>query len=100
MRSATAQKVFEGDPRFDVRSAGTDASAAVFLSEALIAWADSVVVMEKLHRNYIRSKYPSYYNNKKIVCLYIPDDFEFMQPELVTILKDRVDDVYKRGLLG
>ena len=100
MRSATAQKVFEDDPRFEVKSAGTDASAAVVLSEALIEWADSVVVMEKSHRNYIRAKYPTYYNKKKIVCLYIPDDFEFMQPELITILKDRVEDVYKRGLLG
>jgi predicted protein tyrosine phosphatase len=55
--------------------------------------------MEKSHRNFIRQKYPEY-DKKNIVCLYVPDDFDFMQPELIDILKDKVADVYKRGLLG
>lgn len=100
MRSATAQKIFENDNRFEVRSAGTDNSAATVLTPQLMDWADAIIVMEKHHRSFIRSKHPSYYNTKKIVCLYIPDDYEYMQPELIAILKDKVDDVYQRGLLG
>jgi predicted protein tyrosine phosphatase len=100
MRSATAHKIFEDDPRFDVKSAGTDKLAATILSPELLEWADAVVVMEKQHRSYIRAKHSSYYNTKKIVCLYIPDEYDYMQSELISILKEKVEDVYKRGLLG
>jgi len=99
MRSATAHKIFDGDVRFEVKSAGTDQSANTVLSKELLDWTDVVVVMEKGHRNYIRANFPSYYESKKIVCLYIPDEFDFMQPELIMILKNKVEDVYKRGLL-
>jgi predicted protein tyrosine phosphatase len=100
MRSATAQKIFENDNRFEVKSAGTDKSAASVLTTELMEWADAIVVMEKHHRNFIRSKYSDYYDTKKIVCLYIPDEYDYMQPELVALLRDKMDDIYKRGLLG
>ena len=100
MRSATAHQIFEADERFDVLSAGTDTSAASVLSIEHLKWADSIVVMEKDHRNFIRRHFPGIYNSKNIVCLYIPDDYDFMQPELIAILKDKVNDVYRRGLLG
>lgn len=100
MRSATAQKIFENDERFDVKSAGTDKNAAVVLTPELMDWSDTIIVMEKHHRNFIRAKHSMYYNSKRIVCLYIPDEYDFMQPELISILQDKVNDVYKRGLLG
>ena len=100
MRSATAHKIFETDERFEVKSAGTDPSAACVLALEHLQWADAVVVMEKGHRNTIRKQFPDIYKKKKIVCLYILDEYDFMQPELIAILKDKVDDVYKRGLLG
>jgi predicted protein tyrosine phosphatase len=100
MRSATAHKIFESDQRFEVDSAGTDKSANTVLEPEQLEWADAVIVMEKCHRTFIRDKYPEFYNKKKIVCLYIPDDFDFMQPELISILKAKVEDVYRRGLLG
>lgn len=99
MRSATAHKIYEDDGRFIVKSAGTDNSANTVLTKELLEWADSVVVMEKHHRNFIRQKYPDVYKNKTIVCLYIPDDYDFMQAELIGILKDKVEDVYNRGLI-
>ena len=100
MRSATAHKIFEIDERFEVKSAGTDPSATCVLSLEHLNWADAIIVMEKAHRNTIRKQFPDIYDKKKIVCLYIPDEYDFMQPELVAILKDKVEDVYKRGLLG
>lgn len=100
MRSATAHKIFESDQRFWVDSAGIDNSAATVLEAEHLEWADAIIVMEKHHSNFIRNKYPEYYKKKKIVCLHVPDNFNFMQPELISILKKKVDDVYKRGLLG
>jgi len=99
MRSATAHKIFENDERFEVKSAGTDQSANTPLSIDLLNWADSIIVMEKHHRNFIRQKFSDIYKDKKIVCLYIPDDYDFMQTELIGILKDKVEDVYNRGLI-
>ena len=100
MRSATAHRIFETDERFEVKSAGTDPSAACVLSVEHLNWADAIIVMEKVHRNTIRKLFPDIYNKKKIVCLYIPDIFDYMQPELIDILKNKVSVVYERGLLG
>jgi predicted protein tyrosine phosphatase len=55
--------------------------------------------MEKEHRNFMRKHYPAIYNSKKIVCLYIPDEYDFMQPELIDLLKGKVEDVLSRGLI-
>ncbi len=99
MRSATAHKIYEADKRFEVRSAGTDNSANTVISFDLLNWADTVIVMEKHHRNFIRQKFQEMYKNKKIVCLYIPDDYDFMQTELIAILKEKFEDVFKRGLV-
>ncbi len=99
MRSATAHQIFEKDKRFEVKSAGTDKTAATVISKELLDWADSIVVMETHHRNYIREKFQEIYANKKIVCLYIPDEYEFMQMELINILREKIEDVYKRQLI-
>jgi predicted protein tyrosine phosphatase len=100
MRSATAHKIYQRDSRFEVKSAGTDKTANTILSEDLLNWADAIIVMEKSHRNFIRNNYPKMYNVKKIVCLYIPDEYDYMQPELIAILKEKFEDVIGRGLLG
>ena len=100
MRSATAHTIYGHDERLEVKSAGTDATANVVLTEELLKWADAVVVMEKQHRNFIRARYPAIYAGKKIVCLYIPDEYDYMQTSLVAILQDKFEDILKRGLLG
>jgi len=100
MRSATAQVIFQDDNRFEVRSAGTDKNASTVLTQELLLWSDSIVVMEKHHRNFIQKKFPEIYTTRKIVCLYIPDEYDYMQPELILILKEKVEDVFKRGLIS
>lgn len=99
MRSATANAIFKQDERFEVRSAGTDKAAAITLTRELLSWANTILVMEKTHRNYIRNHFPDIYDSKKIVCMYIPDDYDFMQPELISILKNRVDELFHKGLI-
>jgi predicted protein tyrosine phosphatase len=99
MRSATAHEIYKDDERFEVLSAGTDPTAQRVISEDLLAWADRIIVMEKHHRNYIRTHFPAVYENKKIVCLYIPDEYDYMQTSLIALLKEKVEDVYRRGLI-
>jgi predicted protein tyrosine phosphatase len=99
MRSATAHQIYKEDDRLEVQSAGTDENATVVITRPILEWADSIVVMEKYHRNWIRKHFADIYATKKIVCLYIPDDFDFMQPELIAILKDAFETVYRKGLV-
>lgn len=97
MRSATAHKIFESDSRFWVDSAGIHHSADTVLEEEHLDWADVILVMENNHRKSIAEKFPDYYKKKKIVCLSIPDEFRFMQPELISILKEKVEHAYRNG---
>ena len=99
MRSAMAYELYKDDQRFEVDSAGTDRTAIVVLEEWHLEWADAIVVMEKMHRNKIRERFPHLYENKPIVCLYIEDIYDYMQPELIAVLREKFEDVYRRGLL-
>jgi predicted protein tyrosine phosphatase len=67
------------------------------VSADLLEWADLTFVMEKRHRNIIQSKFKEIYQRKRIICLYIPDDFDFMDPELIDVLKERVTPYLEAG---
>jgi len=81
-RSKTAEKIFYGRPGFSVRSAGTAASAQTKVSQDLLDWADTVYVMEQKHAAILRQRF----NYRESICLDIPDEYEFMDPELVELL--------------
>ncbi len=90
LRSPTAERVFGEDPRLEVRSAGVDADATTPVSRELVEWADLIFVMEKRQRNIVHRRFPDLYRTKRIVCLYIPDRYDFMEPALVTLLRETV----------
>lgn len=90
LRSPTAETVFSGYPGVQAVGAGTNLSAETPLSGELIEWADVVLVMEKSHQNILATKYRELLEEKPLVCLDIPDRFEYMQPELVELLEAKV----------
>lgn len=90
LRSPTAQKVFSDYPRLEVKSAGVDKDSTVPVTRELLEWADLVFVMEKKQRNIIHKRFKDLYQTKRIVCLYIPDDFDYMDPLLIDLLKEGV----------
>jgi predicted protein tyrosine phosphatase len=89
-RSLTAEKIFSGLPGFQARSAGTQPEARIVVTEGLIGWADIIFVMEKSHLNKLRQKFGPVLDGKQLITLHIPDDYEFMQPELVHELQAKV----------
>jgi predicted protein tyrosine phosphatase len=93
MRSATAEDLYKEDPRLEVESAGTHPAARVVISRKLLEWAQLVLVMENRHLQYIRERFPDVYNTKRILSLDIPDDYDFMQEELIAVLRQRVESV-------
>jgi len=89
-RSPTAEQIFASDPRFEVASAGTSADADNPLTPDLVAWADIIFVMEKQHRRKLATGFRTSLKHARVICLDIPDNYAFMAPQLVQILKSRV----------
>lgn len=88
-RSLTAEKLFNGK-HHQVRSAGTENNARIKVSAGLIGWADIIFCMEKKHIRRIQDKFADKLHHKKIVCLNIPDEFEYMDEKLQSILQQRL----------
>ena len=89
-RSATAERLFCKRPDLEVRSAGTNEDALVRVNQRMLDWADVVFTMDSTQQRALQHMFPSHPGLKKLVCLEIPDDFAFLHPELVKLLKERV----------
>jgi predicted protein tyrosine phosphatase len=89
-RSLTAEKIFDGVDGITARSAGTEPNARIKVTAGHLSWADVIFVMEKKHLRRLQAKFAQEIAGKKVVCLHIADDYQFMQPELVDILEASV----------
>ncbi|WP_343522510.1 protein tyrosine phosphatase [Pedobacter sp.] len=82
-RSATAETMYKNHAEHQVRSAGTEPSARIKISAKLITWADLIFVMEKKHKQRIMERFPEECNGKDMIILDIPDDYQYMDEELI-----------------
>lgn len=89
LRSPTAEQVFADWPGIETASAGTNNDAETPLDAELVAWADLIFVMERPHRNKLQTKFRKALRGR-VICLDIPDDYAFMDEQLVRLLKARV----------
>lgn len=91
LRSPTAEQVFASYPDIKTASAGISHDAEEPLSAELIVWADMLFVMEKGHLAKLRSRFRAHLRGGlRVICLDIPDDYDYMQPELVELLRRKV----------
>ncbi len=90
LRSPTAERVFFGTPGLEVRSAGTERDADSPVSSDDVEWAELIFVMESRHKKRLGQMFGQLLAQKRIIVLGIPDDYEFMQPELVELLTRKV----------
>ncbi|MFB9329303.1 low molecular weight protein tyrosine phosphatase family protein [Paenibacillus aurantiacus] len=91
-RSLTAEHVFRGQDGYDVRSAGTEEGARVKVTEGHIGWADEIFAMEKKHVRRLKEKFGPLLDGKTVRMLDIPDDYRYMDEELVELLKNRMSE--------
>lgn len=89
-RSLTAEKLFDGYHGHRARSAGTEQNARVKVTPGLLRWADIIFCMEKKHVRRIQEKYADILAGKRVICLYIDDDYEYMDRELQYLLESCV----------
>lgn len=97
LRSPTAEQVFSARAGFAVASAGLNPEAETPVSSDLLEWADVIFVMERAHRDKLSKKFRSHLKDKRIICLDIPDEFEFMDPGLIRLLEAKAGPFFQRG---
>ena len=90
LRSPTAEAVFSQYEGLEAESAGLDREADVPLSTEAIQRADMIFVMEKSHRTKLSKKFQPALKGKRVICLDIPDEYEYMEPALVDLLTKKV----------
>ena len=89
-RSKTAEILFKN--RYETKSAGLFNEKPVNKEE--IEWADLIVVMEDLQRTEISKRFPKQYLQKRILSLNVSDVYHFNQPELIYILKSKMEELF------
>jgi protein-tyrosine phosphatase len=95
-RSRTAETIFKDSGNYNVRSAGTEPSARIKVNEKLIDWADLIFAMEKKHKQRLQENFPASVANKKIFVLDIPDEYQYMDSELIEILQTSVSNLLEK----
>ncbi|HWY99285.1 MAG TPA: protein tyrosine phosphatase [Bacteroidia bacterium] len=86
-RSPTAEAIYKGRQDIVVKSAGTEPTARIKLSAKLVLWADIIFAMEKDHKQRIIERFPLETMEKEIIVLNIPDEYQYMDPELIDTIK-------------
>jgi predicted protein tyrosine phosphatase len=94
-RSPTAEQVWRRHPLLSVRSAGTSPNARRRVSGDDIAWSHVIMVMEEKHKSRLKAEFARVLEGRVIHVLDIPDDYKYMDPELVEQIEQSVT-----GLLG
>jgi predicted protein tyrosine phosphatase len=91
-RSPTAEAIFKNSQDHQAKSAGTEPSARIKVSAKMIAWADIIFAMEKRHKQRLLENFREVTQNKKIIVLDIPDNYKFMDEELIDLIEKSVEN--------
>ncbi len=60
------------------------------MSPELLSWADLIFVMENSHHNKLSKKFRAFLQGKRVICLDIPDEYDYMDSVLVQLLRIKV----------
>jgi predicted protein tyrosine phosphatase len=90
LRSPTIAHLLSSAPyNFNTRSAGTEPYALIPVTEDLLVWADEIVCADTEHAMWVRNKMMTWMLDKPIINLEIPDNYEYRNPELIQLIKER-----------
>src|SRR6056297_1911848 len=92
-RSPTAEAIYRRDDRVSVRSRGTAKAAVQTIRSGDVTWVDVILVMEDKHRQRILADFPGEAKFKPIYVLDIPDDYQFMDDELVELIRSAAEPI-------
>jgi len=90
LRSLTVETISDRTGGHQVRSVGTEEGARIRVTAGHLGWADLIFVMEKRHLNRLQKKFRDALTGKRVICLHIPDEFEYMDEDLIDRLRGGV----------
>lgn len=94
LRSPTAAWILSNAPfNFNTRACGVEPEYALIpVDEALLYWADEVVVMEEWQKDSILQRYNV--GNKEIHILHTPDNYGFREQGLVDAMLPKLQEIF------
>ena len=95
MQRMTAEHMLRALPGCAVKSAGTEPRSRIRVNEGHVGWADFIFVMEKKHRRILEENFPDALARKRVICLNIPDEYRYMEPELIDEPKGPAKSAYR-----
>ena len=96
LRSPTAEAVFSRYEGIEASSAGTNSDAETPVSADLVEWADVVIAMEQHHAQFLQERFGYLLRRRRVAVLGISDRYDFMEPALIHLLKEKVDPQLER----
>lgn len=94
-RSPTAERIYKNDNRIEVRSAGMSGKSKHPISNNDIEWADLILVMESGYKSRILGLFRNL-SLPKIENLDIPDEYEYMDEELIGLIEKKAEFYIQR----
>jgi predicted protein tyrosine phosphatase len=106
LRSPTAAHILSSPPwNFNTRCAGTSQEYAIIpVTEALIAWADVILVMDSDMVKQVNEMQNKIFNDldnwsydfsfKQVINLEIEDDYDYRNPKLVEIMTEKFKELF------
>ena len=93
-RSRTAEYIFKNDSRFHIRTAGLSQKSERKISESDLLWADLIFVMDNGQKARISGLY-RHLDLPSIEILGIDDDYEYLDEELIDLIKDGINNTLR-----
>lgn len=75
--------------RFSTKSAGLYNNNPVNAKQ--MNWADVIITMEEDQGDEIAKRFPLEYLKKRVICLNIPDIYDYGNPELEKVLREKIN---------
>ena len=91
-RSPTAESLFKNHEEHEAKSVGISEFAEKRVNSNAIKWADKIFVMEPLHKKFLIVNFPE--SQEKIIVLDIPDVYFRDDPQLINVLKEKLNKFF------
>jgi len=92
LRSPTAAVVLNQEYGYNTKAAGVSLEYAIVpVTGKLLTWCQEIVVMENWQAHEIIEMLEIMGIDRPVICLNIDDNYSYMQPELVSLIKQRYD---------
>jgi len=94
LRSPTIANVLHAEYGYNCRAVGWEKGWALIpVDDVLVGWADEIVCANSEAYDAVLGSYTANQFNKQVLNLDIPDEYEYMEPALIDLIKTRYSEI-------